>query len=172
MRTPLLVLVLTLLAAAHCFAKVGGMRVEDMVRQSELIVLAKVESIEGAGGGKRYAQARVVEIWKGAQTETVEFLASPTWTCDISEAKKGETVVLFLCKSDKSRSYQIFLSGRGRMPIRTVKGKTYATLWPEVGLPKDTPTIAGPEPKWDFIRSVEVSTLRDLVKSALPKKEQ
>ena len=105
-------------------------------------------------------------MWKGTNTATVEFLASPTWTCDISEAKKGETVLLFLTKSGKSRSYAIAHSGRGRLPLRTVAGKSYATFWPGVILPKDIPTIDGPEPKWDFIRSVEVTLLRDLVKKA------
>ena len=112
--------------------------------------------LKGQVIGKRYAKAKVAEVWKGTPTERVEFLASRTWTCDISEAKKGETVLLFLIKSNKSRSYAIAHSGRGRMPLRAVEGKSYATFWLDVRLPKDTPTIDGPEPKWDSIRSVDV----------------
>ena len=167
MRTALFTLLLAGLAGPQLFAKVAATPLDDLATRSELIVIAKVESIEKARGSKQYAKARVTEIWKGAQTESVEFLASPTWTCDISEAHKGETVVLFLTKTGKSRSYQIAHSGRGRMPLRAVGDKSYATFWNDVILPKDTPTIDGPDPKWSFIRSIEVSTLRELVKSAI-----
>jgi len=137
------------------------------VQHSDIIVIAKVESVTRPLIGKRYAKAKVAEVWKGTQTERVEFLASPTWTCDISEAKNGETVLLFLIKSEESRSYAIAHSGRGRMPLRTVNSKRYATFWPDVRLPKGTPTIDGPESKWDFIRSVDVEMLRNLVKKTL-----
>lgn len=167
MRMALFTLLLTVLAGPQLLAEVGATPLDDLATRSDLIVIAKVESIEKARGGKQYAKARVTEVWKGAQTETAEFLASPTWTCDISEAHKGETVVLFLTKTDKSRSYRIAHSGRGRMPLRTVGDKSYATFWGDVILPKDTPTIDGPDPKWSFIRSVVVSTLRELVKSAI-----
>lgn len=102
----------------------------------------------------------------------IEMVKGLTWTCDISDAKKGETVLLFLTKGGEARSYAIAHSGRGRLPLRTVDSKSYATFWPDIRLPKDTPTIDGPEPKWDFIRSVEVETLRDLVKKALEEKEK
>ena len=166
MRTPLLIAFVMLLTATQSFAKVVSVQFSNLVANCELIVIAKVESVTSPLIGKRYAKARVTEVWKGTNTATVEFLASPAWTCDISEAKKGETVLLFLTKSDKSRSYAIAHSGRGRLPLRTVSGKSYAAFWPDVILPKDVPTIDGPEPKWDFIRSVEVDVLRDLVKKA------
>jgi len=169
MRTSLLIALVTFLTATQTFAKVASVQFSNLVANCELIIVAKVESVSSPLIGKRYAKARVTEVWKGTNTPTVEFLASPTWTCDISEAKKGETVLLFLTKSDKSRSYSIAHSGRGRLPLRTVAGKTYATFWPDVKLPKEIPTIDGPEPEWDFIRSVEVALLRDLVKKAPPK---
>ena len=46
----------------------------------------------------------------------------------IEAAKKGETVLLFLTRSDKSRSYAIAHSGRGSLPLLTVAGKSYATF--------------------------------------------
>ena len=166
MRTPLLIAFVTLLTVTQSFAKVASIQFSNLVANCELIVVAKVESVSSPLIGKRYAKARVTEVWKGTNTTTVEFLASPTWTCDISEAKKGETVLLFLTKSDKSRSYAIAHSGRGRLPLRTISGKSYATIWPDVILPKQTPTIDGPEPEFDFIRSVDVTLLRELVKKA------
>jgi hypothetical protein len=104
--------------------------------------------------------------------ERVEFLASPTWSCDTSSATKGETVLLFLKKGGKSRSYAISHSGHGRMPLQNVDGKNYARLSSEVQLPKDTPTIDGPAPQPGLIRSVEVAKLRGLVKEAVDKKEK
>ena len=155
MRMPLLLAFVALVTPSQLTAKVAAIQFSNLVARSELIVVAKVEWVSSPLIGKQYAKARVTEIWKGTRTDTVEFLASPTWTCDISEAKKGETVLLFLTKSDKSRSYTIALSGRGRLPLRTVGGKSYATVWPDIRFPKDTPTIDGPEPQWDFIRLVE-----------------
>jgi hypothetical protein len=166
MRTSLLISFAILLTASQSFAKVASVQFSNLVAYCELIVVAKVESVSSPLIGKRFAKARVTEVWKGTNTVVVEFLASPTWTCDISEAKKGEVVLLFLTKGGKSRSYAIAYSGRGRLPLRTVTGKSYAMFWPDVILPKDVPTIDGPEPKWDFIRSVEVGILRDLVKKA------
>jgi hypothetical protein len=172
MRTPLLIAFGSLLTASQLFAEVGATKLSDLVVNCDLIVVATVESVSSPLIGKRYAKAKVAEVWKGTKTETVEFLASPTWTCDISEAKNGETVLLFLTRSVKSRSYAIAHAGRGRMPVRAVNGKTYATFWADVVLPEGTHTIEGPDPKWKFIRSVDVSVLRDLVKGALQKKDK
>lgn len=166
MRTSLLIAIAFFFTALQSLAKVASVQFTNLVVSCNLIVVAKVESVSFPLIGKRYAKARVTEVWKGAKKETVEFLASPTSTCDISEAKKGETVLLFLSKGGKSGSYSIAHSGRGRLPLRTVAGKSYATFWPDVIFPKGVTTIEGPEPKWDFIRSVEVTVLQDLVKKA------
>jgi hypothetical protein len=152
-----------LLAASALFAKVASIRFEELVESSDLIVVAEVDSVNRSLL-KRYAQARVTEVWKGAETASVEFLASPTWTCDISAAIEGERVVLFLTQGKRPGSYTIAYSGRGRMPLRTVDGVVYATFWPDVILPEGTPTIDGPEPEWSFIRSIEVAALRSLVR--------
>lgn len=172
MRTPLLAILAVWLTATQAWSKVTSVTFEELARESEAIVVAKVERVTWPPIGKRYAKAKVLEVWKGAPTERVEFLTSRTWTCDISEAKKGETVLLFLTRSPNSRSYAIAHAGRGRMPLRVVEGQRYATFWPEVRLPKDIPTIHGPEAKWDFIKSVELGTLRALVKKALTQEER
>ena len=158
-------------AAPPIFAFVTPISFEALVQRSDIIVVAKVESVSRPLIGRRYAKAKVTEVWKGTQMERIEFLASPTWTCDIADAEEGETVLLFLIKSSKSRSYAIAHSGRGRMPLRPVDAKIYATFWADIRLPKDTPTIDGPEPKLDFIRSVDVEALRELAKRALQKSE-
>lgn len=129
MRAPLLIAILALFTVTQLSAKVARIEFSKLIAISELIVVATVDSV-GFPIGKRYARATVKEVWKGTNLSKVEFLASPTWTCDISEAKKGETVLLFLTQSKKSRSYAIAHSGRGRMPLRTIAGKRCATFWP------------------------------------------
>jgi hypothetical protein len=154
---------LTLLTASPLKAKVASIEFSNLVATSDLIVVAKVESVSAPLIlGKKYAKAKVTEVWKGLPVEQVKFLVSPTWTCDVSEAFKGETVLLFLNKRDQSQAYSIAHSGRGRWPLRIVGGNEYATFWPDVILPKDVATIAGPESKFDFIRSVKLDTLREL----------
>lgn len=171
MRPLLLTLLLACVVATQAFAKVASISFEELVQSSDVILVATVESVSCPMIGNRYAKAKVSEVWKGAPAERVEFLASPTWTCDISKAEKGETVLLFLRKGDTSESYAIMHSGRGRMPLRTVDGKSYVTFSPDIRLPKDTPTIDGTEPQGDVIRLVELGGLRDLAKKALEKKE-
>ena len=159
-------------------AKVGKMDLKELVARSDLIVVAKVSKVEdGPADAKpederfsavRVATAEVIETWKGAPPREVRFLASPTWVCDISEAEKGEQVVLFLTRRKEEPSLRISHSGRGRMPLRMVKGKTYATLWDDVRLPEGTATVPGPEPEYSFIRSVELSKLKELVRKKGP----
>ncbi len=170
-RTLCIALCFLLFAVPRLFAKVGALQLDELVEGSDLIVLAEVESVTKPLIGERKATARVLEVWKGPPIETVRFIASPTWTCDISEAVEGETVVLFLARGDHPRFYTIAHSGRGRMPLRTVDGLTYATFWREVRLPEGTPTIEGPESEWSFIRSVEMEVLRELIEDAIRRKE-
>jgi hypothetical protein len=167
MRAIYIVILFMMFGAVMAFAKVGGLSLEELVRISDAIVIARVDRVSAPLIGKKWAFASVTDTWKGSTDSKIRFLASPTWTCDISEAKKGETVVLFLVKDKDPTRYVLALSGRGRMPVREVSGKTYATFWPEVKLPEDTPTIAGPEPKWDFIKSLEIQKLRELVNAAV-----
>lgn len=163
MRSSLRIAFIMLLTAPELFAKVAPIPFGDLVASCESIVVAQVESVSSPVAGRRYAEARVMEVWKGPETATVKFLASPTWACDISEAKEGETVLLFLAKDEKSQSYAIAHSGHGRWPLRTIAGKSHAVIGPLVILPKDTPMGKVPEPKNNFIRSVEIRTLQELV---------
>jgi hypothetical protein len=78
-------------------------------------------------------------------------------------ANEGETILLFLYRQDKG-TFGIQLFGRGRMPLRKLGGKTYATLWsPEIILPTDAPTIPGPDSRYDFIVSVELDFLEQQI---------
>jgi len=56
-------------------------------------------------------------------------------------------------------------SGRGRMPLRVVGGRTYVTLWTrDVILASRIKTIAGPEARCaDFIRSARLTDITQAI---------
>jgi hypothetical protein len=106
--------------------------------------------------GVKIARVKVLETYKGRKLDELSFVAQPTWTCDISDAVRGETALLLLHSYTNPRTTSehplfsprpsreeleaegagkaIFLlmdSGRGRMPLRTIAGQQYATLWVE-----------------------------------------
>jgi len=156
------------LLASVANAKVGPSPIGRLAEASDLIVLAKIQSVSGQPSGlDRRAKATVTEVWKGPGAASVEFLASPTWTCDISNAEPGEAVLLFLSK-EKEAGWVISSAGRGRMPLVTRGGKTYVTPFVDVILPPGTPSIASPAgSSGGFDRAVELDTVRDLVKRAI-----
>ncbi len=156
-------------------AAVGKITLKELVDGSDLIVVATETKVEDGPANLKLgeevfppikiATARVLEVWKGNTGHEVRYLASSKWICDISDAKVGERVVLFLMRpKDWPADWPfrvIAHAGRGRMPIRDVEGKAFATIWTEdVRLPKGVMTIPGPETKYEFIRSVELSRLR------------
>src|SRR5262249_39505911 len=151
---------------------------KDLVDRSDRIVLAKVSAIEDGPADIRtendrffprvkVAKAQVIETWKGTPFREIRYVASPLWTCDIADAESGERVVLFLKSRKGSPIMMIAHLGRGRMPLREVEGKSYATIWSEdVRLPRGTVTIPGPEPRYPFIRSIELSKLKELARES------
>lgn len=201
-----------LLAVACCLAafaparsiSVGRIKFDELVRYSDSIVVARVTSVtrldrpEGerktdssraldqwrSEGTVRVAEAEVLRVVKGERATTkVHFLAQATWTCDISDAKVGETALLFLRESSwvadegptlraalrestgGSAMFVLMHSGRGRMPIRQVGASDFATYWTDVVMPKELENVDGPEPEYSgFIRS---AALADLEKLAL-----
>jgi len=154
-------------SATPAFATVAAMSLETLVADSGHIVVAKVYAVEDSGKGRRRARADVLDVWKGPNRREVIFNATPTWTCDISGATEGEQVVLFLGVGEPGELVYIWHSGRGRMPVREVKGKLYADLWDDVVLPEGTATIDGPRPELTFIRSIELSSLGELVRQII-----
>jgi hypothetical protein len=174
-----LVVILTLsMLPASAGASVARITLKELVDDSDLIVVARETKIEDGPAdlnlGKevsspiKVATARIVEVWKGKAGPDVRYIASPTWTCDISEAKVGEPVVLFLSKSKSVPFMRIEHSGRGRMPIRDVNGKRHATIWViDIELPRGVKTIPGPESEYQFIRSVAVDDLKHAVRQVV-----
>jgi hypothetical protein len=166
-RAVILLVSLMMFCDLSALAKVAGVSFERLVRISDVIVVARVDRVSKPAVGKKWATASVIETWKGVLQTNVTFLASPTWTCDVSEANKGETVVLFLVQDKNPKRYVLAVSGRGRMPVYEVDGKRSVTFWSEVRLLKDTPAVAGREPEREFVESIELQKLRELVGAAL-----
>ena len=175
-------------------AEVANIRLDDLVRFSDVIVLGEVEKVEriardhvvtktGAGTGDHLpdvvpiALIHVSRVVKGpAGLETVQYVAAPTWTCDITTAVLGETALLFLGDSshdellgEKLRRdvraalptgdlMDLMWSGRGRMPL--AEGRV--TYWDDVVMPKDCPFVESPE-RESFIHSVSVDWLSERI---------
>jgi hypothetical protein len=163
MRALVIFAVLMVFSASRLSAEVAAESLAQVAWESELIVVAEVKSVSPRGANKSYAKARILETWKGAPGKSVEFLAEPWWACDISEARIGETAVLFLVRGEQSRSYMLNASGGGRMPVRAVRGKRYATVLGNVILPPKIRTIRSPFPAWPFGRAMRLDTFRELV---------
>lgn len=147
-------------------ARLGSIKIEDLVVYSDEIVLARVTELLPSSGSDKdliYATATVEQTLKGSLSGSFLFRASPGGICDDSKAVKDEAALFFLKRGDDG-VYSIYYAGRGRMPVREVDGKTYVSLWDEVTLPEDAPTIAGPDPKYSFISSVELGYVESLIR--------
>jgi len=63
---------------------------------------------------------------------------------------------------------QVEHAGRGKMLLREVEDVEYITVWSkDVILPHDIKTIAGPEPKYDFIRSALLDQVLSYIEETL-----
>jgi hypothetical protein len=106
---------LVFLICASVFAEAPVLTAKELFKSSDLVCLATVEKVETIGG-KKFGVARVTEVWKGKKTKEVRFRAFPEWICDTSDAKQGESVLLFL-KLEKPDIYGIVNSGQGKWSI-------------------------------------------------------
>lgn len=184
--------VAVLAVATPCHSRVGRTTLAELVRVSDLIVVGKVTDTMLIRGIK-VAEVDAGQILKGTlQGKKLYYLAQPTWICDTSEARKGESALLFLCKAPNRISAMNFKepagfrrklraiaeqapfaviawSGRGRMPLRKIEGEQYATVWSgDVRLPSHIRTIPGPEPEFSgFIRSAKLADLVTSVEEAV-----
>jgi hypothetical protein len=166
MRTLLLVLSVSLLPVLPLYGELAAQPLETVVWESELIVVGKVTAVSEHGTEKSYATANVLETWKGAPQESVEFLAEPTWACALTEAFVGETVVLFLIRGEQSRSYLIDGSGGGRLPVQVVGDIAFASSLGYPILPDGIETMRATNDS-EYPRLVRLHTLREAVEAML-----
>lgn len=150
--------------------KVMTITLAKLVEQSDLILVARVDEVSWRLTGNRIARATPIEIWKGDAKSAVEFLAMPTWTCDISTAVADERVVLFL-RTDEKGSRTIAHSGRGRMPLHLLGRQELAETLGDVRFPEgvvrrigeDVPVATRSESVASAPRGIELSVLKRLV---------
>ena len=154
-----------LLCADLATAKVASVPIEELIASSDAIVIATVSELipdSNASSERVYARGLVQRTLKGSLAGSFRFVASPGWICDISGAVKDEIALFFLVRGGDG-TFIIKHAGRGRMPFRIVGGGTYVTLWNDVRLPNGARTIAGPDPKYPFIVSVELAYVEALI---------
>jgi hypothetical protein len=125
--------------ATTCFADAGTIKLAEMVKYSDLIVVGKV--VNARVNGKRIAELAVSRTLKGDPSlKRIRFYAGPSWACDVSEAVEGETGIFFLQRylteypaekslpqtdSDGIRVFFLTHSGRGRLVIHHIDGEDF-----------------------------------------------
>lgn len=126
-RTIYSMIVMSLLLT-YCFAKVMQVPIETVLKDSDVVATGKVTKVMEYPAASnqediKIAEFEIEEVLKGEKNlQRLYFWASPTWTCDISDAKDGERLLLILKKSDRrylefSPLFYIAQSGGGRMQI-------------------------------------------------------
>jgi hypothetical protein len=173
------------LVAAPSAASVAPTTLAELSKRAKLIAVGRVLAIHEPVGS-RVAEVEILQVVKGPLDASRVFVfAQPTWTCDIADAKDGETALFFLADDTALKEsrrfwralnrirgeaplFTIEWSGRGRMPIRVLDGAEFVTLWTaDVQLPPDLSTVDGPEPEFAaFIRSLRLQDLLTAVRSA------
>jgi hypothetical protein len=167
----LCVAALTVGQPAH--PEVSSVPLEELIKSSDQIVVATVTDVVESSATSRtvlHATALVKKTLKGSSLRRIRFVAYPSGpeTMDsIEEANKGETVLLFLYRV-QDQQFGIMNFGRGRMPLRTLGDKTYATVWAgDIILPKGAPVIQGPDPQFSFIVSVGLEYLEQQIAQSM-----
>ena len=132
---------IALCQTAH--SKVAQAKLADIIKGSDLIALGTVSEVVKIKE-YRVAKLKIEGVLKGeAQLQEAYFVASPTWTCDISNAKVGERGLYFFSPangnleiSPSHNGRPLFLiahSGHGRL-LRQPQGKFHisgAIILPE-----------------------------------------
>ncbi len=72
-----------------------GTNLDELTRRAALIVRGRVTRVESVHG-VRIAHLQVERTLKGEATADAYFVADPSWSCDISDANKGERGLYFL----------------------------------------------------------------------------
>jgi hypothetical protein len=162
---------MALAAASPCFAKVETVKLKDLTRRSEYVVLGKVLRVEVVDDVK-LAEIEVSRILKGSPGVTrLYYWASPSWRCDISEAEVGEEGLYFLWNFEKefskpsedhlqflekarpftqgARVYMLEHSGRGRFRPKYIEGWGYLYVHKdgEVIFPSSIRIVKRPNPE-------------------------
>lgn len=125
------------------------------------------------------ADVSVLKVLKGpTDVDRLLYPAARTWECDETEAVPGETALFFFVDTQPpeerrgtladelaiafgtTRLYTVNWSGCGRMPLRQIDGRDYATYYTDIVMPEELPNVDGPNPEYaSFIRSAPLEEL-------------
>jgi len=157
-----------LLLSGLADAKLGSIGIDQLIKDSDAIVVARVSSITSAtvpahpsrSGKVVYADAIAQRKLKGSVAGKFRVLAQVDFICEATGAVKDEDALFFL-RHDSNGSLVILAFGHGRMPLRTVDGKQYVSPTSLIILPKDVPTIPALDPGSKV--SVELARIEQLI---------
>ncbi|MEP7338037.1 MAG: hypothetical protein ABI977_09865 [Acidobacteriota bacterium] len=116
-----------LLIAGHlvAYSRAASAKLTDVIKRSDLITMGSVSGIT-AVNGYRVATLRIEAVLKGnTAIREVRFLASPTWTCDISDAQPGERGLYFLSLPNKETEFPSQYNGQ---PIYLIQHSGYGRM--------------------------------------------
>lgn len=106
-------------------SRVAGAKLTDIIKRSDFIVIGTVSEVTEING-YRVAKLQVEVALKGeTQTRELFFLASPTWACDVSNAKTGEHGLYFLSLPAKSAQLPAL---QNNQPITLIQHFGYGRL--------------------------------------------
>jgi hypothetical protein len=139
----------------------GSIELDTMIRNADIIVTGKVDSIFKAGHRNVIARAIIKNKLKPNKLtdSIIYFKANRTWICDISGARIGDYSLLFLHNSKKYKKINylsIMHSGRGKMPFLNRKNEDYVVVWTgDVIIPKQIQLFEGPDTTYNFIKAIK-----------------
>jgi hypothetical protein len=137
MMKDFLLFAVIVLLTTNSFCETPLLTVSELYREADLVCVATIDQVqqEGLNTKAKFANAQIIETWKGPKRKSIRFRAYPVWECDSSDAIKGETVLLFLNETD-SKVYEIVNSGQGRWPLQSSE-KTWTVKITEYDLMSD-----------------------------------
>ena len=126
------------LVAMPALADVNSMSLRELVNESLVIAVGRVTSVVPGINGQVLAMVTVQRVWKGVTGRLLVFDIARRSENDISDAKVGEEVLLFLGRSQTKDPWSLVDQGRGRWPVRKLNGRFYASVPPDsFSLPGD-----------------------------------
>lgn len=134
MRALIVLSLCALLGSLPASAKVASIPIDELIEQSNVIVIAKVSSLStqivtahpSRNPKVVLADAVTQRTLKGSIPNNFRFLAQTDFICSETGAVKDELALFFLHRH-KNGELDIMAFGNGRMPIGALDGKQYVT---------------------------------------------
>lgn len=174
-------------------ASVASISLEDLTRNSDIVIVGKVISVKKIGE-EEIAKVEVLKTLKGNPQNSVFVSVTPSWACDVSDAVVGETALFFLGKNQirptwerkleqacefkkqidseigENEFYYISHSGSGRMPIEKKNGsENISILYNRVFLPKKIKVTEKPIGKYS---TKNLANLNEVIKETIKHSEK